>query len=534
MGMGYCNLSLGRIEAAAEALDDAIAARRTGRRLHAGAGDEREGHAALRDGGARGRRGAGAGRATHPGAHRRPRRRRGRAELSRPDDVRPGRPREGVHALWRSARDARSRRRLPRGRSRALRDGVDGPRRIRPARGDGVVPPGRTRLRGRRQRARNRPGAARPRRGRGRRRPLGARRRDRRRGGGVPGARRRRGGAPDGSRRRRPDRGAQGFDPEGHARRARGPGEHPDGSGRSWRWPGTSLDRPDARALPHHRRRRRRRDGRGVSRDRHEARPRGGAQAAASGLCLRPRPPRPLRARGEAARLAEPPEHRAAVCLRAGRADRRVVRSSARDGAGRGRGPGTAAQARADRRRRSGRDRAPGRRGTRGRAREGHRPPRPQAREREAHARRQGQGARFRPRQGVLGRSDVGLLGGPLAVPDTRPHRHGRGHHPRHRRVHVARAGARAHGRQARGRLGLRCRAVRDAHRQAALRGRDGERRARGGPHPRAGLDGAAASRCWTHPRPAPPLPRARPEAAPARHRRRPHPARGRDRRPAE
>ena len=35
-------------------------ARRTGRRLHPGAGDEREGHAALRDGGARGRHGAGA------------------------------------------------------------------------------------------------------------------------------------------------------------------------------------------------------------------------------------------------------------------------------------------------------------------------------------------------------------------------------------------------------------------------------------------------------------------------------------------
>jgi serine/threonine protein kinase len=39
--------------------------------------------------------------------------------------------------------------------------------------------------------------------------------------------------------------------------------------------------------------------------------------------------------------------------------------------------------------------------GARRGAQQGHRPPGPQAREREAHAGRQGQGARFRPRQGV-------------------------------------------------------------------------------------------------------------------------------------
>ena len=46
-------------------------------------------------------------------------------------------------------------------------------------------------------------------------------------------------------------------------------------------------------------------------------------------------------------------------------------------------------------------DRAADRGSARGGAREGHRPPRPQARERQADARRQGQGARLRPRQGL-------------------------------------------------------------------------------------------------------------------------------------
>ena len=50
--------------------------------------------------------------------------------------------------------------------------------------------------------------------------------------------------------------------------------------------------------------------------------------------------------------------------------------------------------------RRGPRRRPADRRGARGRAREGNRPPRPQARERQAHAGRKGQGPRLRPRQG--------------------------------------------------------------------------------------------------------------------------------------
>ena len=46
------------------------------------------------------------------------------------------------------------------------------------------------------------------------------------------------------------------------------------------------------------------------------------------------------------------------------------------------------------------------------------------------------------------------------------------GHHPRHRRLHVVRAGTRQGGRQSRGRVGVRRRAVRDAQRPAAIPGR--------------------------------------------------------------
>ena len=89
MGVGYCNLSLGRIEAAAEALDDAIvraapvdafmqamAMTMKGMLLFA-TGDCEAGVKLVQD----------ARRVQEP---RRPRRRRGGAELSRPDDLRPG------------------------------------------------------------------------------------------------------------------------------------------------------------------------------------------------------------------------------------------------------------------------------------------------------------------------------------------------------------------------------------------------------------------------------------------------------------
>ncbi len=73
--------------------------------------------------------------------------------------------------------------------------------------------------------------------------------------------------------------------------------------------------------------------------------------------------------------------------------------------------------------RRGAADRPADRRGARGGAREGDRPPRPQARERQADARRQGEGARLRPRQGVERRSTtarVGQRAGALAVAHPR------------------------------------------------------------------------------------------------------------------
>ncbi len=76
----------------------------------------------------------------------------------------------------------------------------------------------------------------------------------------------------------------------------------------------------------------------------------------------------------------------------------------------------------------------------------------------------------------------------PVAVADPRPHRHRGRRHPRHRRLHVAGAGPREGGRPARRHLGVRRRALRDADRPEALRGRDGERRARRGPDPRAAV----------------------------------------------
>ena len=56
-------------------------------------------------------------------------------------------------------------------------------------------------------------------------------------------------------------------------------------------------------------------------------------------------------------------------------------------------------------------------------------------------------------------------LGRPVAVPHPRPHRDRGRHHPRHRRLHVARAGPGQGRRQAGRHLGVRRPAVRDAHR---------------------------------------------------------------------
>ena len=129
--------------------------------------------------------------------------------------------------------------------------------------------------------------------------------------------------------------------------------------------------------------------------------------------------------------------------------------------------------------RRGARRRPPDRRGARGGAREGDRPPRPQARQREAHAGRQGQGPRLRPRQGDGPARGLRLRGRPRALADAHEladddgrARHAARRHPRHRGLHGARAGARRRGRQARRHLGVRRRPLRDAHRPLALRGR--------------------------------------------------------------
>ena len=264
--------------------------------------------------------------------------------------------------------------------------------------------------------------------------------------------------------------------------------------------------------------------GRGVPRSRHQARPRRGDQAPAAGLRLRRRPPRSLRARGEAPRLAQPPRDRPPLRPR-GRGRPAVPRPRA----GRGRGPLGAhrPRPRSPRRRRC--DREADRRGSRGRPREGDRPPRPQAGEREGRRGRPGQGARLRPRQGLGGRRGRGGLGQrrAVAVADPRPRRHRGRPPPRHRGLHVARAGAGEAGRQAGGRVGLRRRCLRDAGRPQALRGRDDHGRPRRRRPAGHRLERSSGRHATGDPPPAAPLPGARPEAATARHRRGADRARG-------
>ena len=131
--------------------------------------------------------------------------------------------------------------------------------------------------------------------------------------------------------------------------------------------------------------------------------------------------------------------------------------------------------------------RAADRRGPRGGARAGHRPPRSQTGQHQAPVRRDGQGARLRARQGVGGGFDRRE---PLAVADHDPAQHGGRADPRHRRLHVARAGPRPVGRSPCRYLGLRGRGVGDADRPQALRGRDGLRCSG------VGAQGGAVPRC--------------------------------------
>ncbi len=126
-----------------------------------------------------------------------------------------------------------------------------------------------------------------------------------------------------------------------------------------------------------------------------------------------------------------------------------------RHGARRGRDAGRAPRARRAAGRRDPRRREAGRRRARGRPREGDRPPRPQARERDAPAGRHREGARLRARE--VGRGGGHRLGSrPLAFPHDDAGRHGGRRDPRDGRLHEPRAGARETGRQAHGRLVVR------------------------------------------------------------------------------
>ena len=137
---------------------------------------------------------------------------------------------------------------------------------------------------------------------------------------------------------------------------------------------------------------RRRRNGRGLAGEGHPPRPQRRRQDPPRRLRRGRGAPPALRARGQGDLLAQPPPHLHALRRRA-----RGRRALPGDGAARGRGPrrspaeGPAAA-------RPGREaRGAGRRGPLRRAQAGHRPPRPQARQRRAHEDR-GEAPRLRPR----------------------------------------------------------------------------------------------------------------------------------------
>ena len=217
------------------------------------------------------------------------------------------------------------------------------------------------------------------------------------------------------------------------------------------------------------------RDGRGLPRARHAAAPPGGGEGPARLAGRRPRAHAPLRAGGPRRRLAQPPEHRRhprhrppvrRLALRRLRAagGRDPAPADGRDGAARAQGDGLRDP-----------DRARAGRG----AREGDRPPRPEAGQHLPDPRRRGEDPRLRPGQ-VRARPLRGRAGGrALGGRHQRPAHRGR-HRPGHRGLHGAGAGARRRRRPSLGHLLLRRAAVRDAHRparlQGPLRGRDPER----------------------------------------------------------
>ena len=204
------------------------------------------------------------------------------------------------------------------------------------------------------------------------------------------------------------------------------------------------------------------RDGRGPPRARRAARAGGGGQGPGPRLRERPRTPSAFRAGGEGRRRPQPPQppHR----LRHGPARRQPVRGVRAAG-----GHDAAAGGRARRppptqsRGLRGPDRAGPGRGPR----QGDRPPGSQAREPLRHQGRAGEDPGFRPRQA------------PAGVRSARSPRRGRddfhrdrgGRRPRHRRLHVARAGPRGSRGPSLRHLRLRVGVPRDAVGRAAVQG---------------------------------------------------------------
>ena len=231
--------------------------------------------------------------------------------------------------------------------------------------------------------------------------------------------------------------------------------------------------------------------GRGLAGPGHEARPRRGPQGAPRVLRPGPREAGALRARGQGPRLPRPtPTSPASIGLEEVDGKRFLVMEVAEgetlsDRIARGPVPVADAVT----------HRHADRRGPRGRPREGHRPPRPEARQRHGHRGRRGEGPRLRPGQGHGDPSAVGKLRRGL---DPVPHAGPRGHPgrdaPGDRGVHVPGAGPGQAGGPPGGHLGLRVRALRDAGGPQGLRRGDGHRRP-GGHRPQGPGDREAPGR---------------------------------------
>ena len=192
-----------------------------------------------------------------------------------------------------------------------------------------------------------------------------------------------------------------------------------------------------------------------------------------------------IRARGAAARGAEPPAHRRHLRHRGHRRDARARPGAGRRRHARGRAAHPHAKPGAPPAR-GHRHRAPDRRRARRRAREGHHPPRPEARQHQDPPGRCREGARLRPRPR---RRRVGLG---AAGSDDHQRRHDAGHGARHVGLHEPRAGARPGGGQAHRHLGVRLRALRDAHRRPRVHRRHDLRHHR----PRARAPSPTGSAC--------------------------------------